>query len=160
MSLLRVEPNANVTQATCGVCNGEIVLTPTGGDGGPYTYNWAPAVSTNDTATGLCPGIYAVTVTDASGCETVEIIPVSNVDGPILTATATDATCDGECDGTGEVQITGGTPPYTILWDDPSAQTSAIATGLCAGTYNVTVTDANGCETTTQIEIENVIQFL
>lgn len=150
-----IEGNANVTQATCGVCNGEILLTPTGGDGGPYTYSWSPAVSTNDTATGLCPGIYTVTITDASGCEAVEAIPVSNIDGPIITASATDASCDGSCDGSGLVQISGGTPPYTILWDDPSTQTDTLATGLCAGTYNVTVTDANGCESSAQIEVED-----
>ncbi|MFM1876575.1 MAG: hypothetical protein RL266_2312 [Bacteroidota bacterium] len=150
-----IEGNANVTQATCGVCNGEIVLTPTGGDGGPYTYNWAPAVSTNDIATGLCAGIYAVTITDASGCETIESIPVSNIDGPTILASATDATCDGACDGSGLVSITGGTAPFSILWDDPAGQTDSIATGLCAGIYNVTVTDANGCESTAQIQIED-----
>lgn len=150
-----IEGNAVVTQATCGSCNGEILLTPSGGDGGPFTYTWAPNVSTNDTATALCPGIYTVTITDGSSCETVEAIPVSNVDGPIITASATDASCVGDCDGTGLVQITGGTAPYTILWDDPSAQTDTVATGLCAGTYNVTVTDANGCETTAQIEVED-----
>lgn len=147
--------NANVTQATCGACNGEIVLAPSGGDGGPYTYSWVPAISTSETATGLCAGIYTVTVTDASGCESVEVIPVSNIDGPVITAVATDATCDGSCDGSGEVTISGGTAPFTILWDDPSAQTTAIATGLCAGTYNVTVTDANGCESTIQIQVND-----
>ncbi|MCB9203587.1 MAG: gliding motility-associated C-terminal domain-containing protein [Flavobacteriales bacterium] len=150
-----IEGNQNVTQATCGVCNGEILLTPSGGDGGPYTYSWVPAVSVNDTAVDLCPGIYTVTITDASGCEAIEVIPVSNIDGPIVSATATDASCDGACDGTGTVQISGGTPPYSILWDDPSAQTTAVATGLCAGIYNVTVTDANGCESTVQIEVED-----
>lgn len=147
--------NQNVEQAACGVCDGEITLAPTGGDGGPYTFSWSPNVSSNDTATGLCPGIYAVTITDGSGCETIKTIPVSNIDGPTITATATDATCDGTCDGTGEVVITGGTAPYTILWDDPAAQSTAIATGLCAGTYNVTVTDANGCESTTQIVVDD-----
>lgn len=150
-----IEGNANVTQATCGACNGEIVLTPTGGDGGPYTYSWAPSVSTNDTATGLCAGIYTVTITDGAGCETVESIPVSNIDGPVISVSGTDATCDGTCDGSATVSVTGGTSPFTILWDDPSAQTDSTATGLCAGTYNVTVTDANGCESTAQVQIDD-----
>lgn len=150
-----IEGNANVTQATCGDCNGEIILAPSGGDGGPYTFSWAPSVSTNDTATALCPGIYTVTITDASGCEGIETIPVNNVDGPILTATSTDATCDSTCDGTGLVMITGGTAPFTILWDDSGAQTDSLATGLCAGLYNVTVTDANGCQTTAQIVVND-----
>jgi gliding motility-associated-like protein len=149
-----IDGNAIVTQATCGVCNGEIVLNPTGGNGGPYTYAWAPAVSTTESATGLCAGIYTVTMTDASGCETVEVITVNNTDAPIVSATSTDASCDGVCDGTGTVSIFGGTPPNTILWSDPSGQTTPTATGLCAGIYTVTVTDSNGCESSAQIEVE------
>ena len=147
--------NANTTQATCGQCDGEIVLAPTGGDGGPYTYSWAPAVSVNETATGLCAGIYTVTIRDGSGCQTIETIPISNIDGPTVTASSTDATCDSDCDGTGTITITGGIPPYTILWDDPLAQTDPTATGLCAGSYNVTVTDDNGCQSVAQITIED-----
>lgn len=147
--------NANTTQATCGACNGEILLAPTGGDGGPYTYAWVPAVSVNDTASGLCAGIYTVTITDGNACETIAIIPITNQNAPILTTSTTDATCDGECNGTGTVVITGGTPPYTILWDDPSGQTDPTANGLCAGIYNVTVTDDNGCVAIAQIEIED-----
>lgn len=147
--------NANTTQAICGQCNGEIILAPTGGDGGPYTYAWVPAVSVNDTAVGLCAGIYTVTITDGNGCETISTIPISNQDGPTLTTTSTDATCDGVCDGFAAVQITGGIAPYTILWDDPSAQTDTLATGLCAGTYNVTVTDDNGCQSVAQVTIED-----
>ena len=150
-----IEGNANVSSATCGQCNGEIVLTPSGGDGGPYTYSWSPNVSVNDTASSLCAGIYSVTITDNGGCESVETIPVSNIDGPAATAFSTDATCDGACDGTAWVNIFGGTAPYTVVWDDPSAQTDTIATGLCAGLYNATITDANGCEFTAQVEVED-----
>jgi gliding motility-associated-like protein len=150
-----IEGNGSVTQATCGQCNGEIVLTPSGGDGGPYTYSWSPNVSVNDTASNLCAGIYAVTITDNAGCESVETIPVNNIDGPSATGFVTDATCDGFCDGTAWVSIFGGAAPYTVVWDDPSAQTDTIATGLCAGLYNATITDSNGCEFTAQVQIED-----
>ena len=147
--------NGNVTQATCGQCNGQIVLTPSGGDGGPYTYSWSPSVSVNDTASSLCAGIYSVTITDGSGCETVEVIPVSNIDGPTATGSVVDATCDGSCDGTANVSIFGGTAPYTVLWDDPNAQTDTTAVGLCAGLYNAIITDDNGCQFVVQVEIED-----
>lgn len=52
--------------------------------------------------------------------------------------------CFGDCNATANVIVIGGTKPYTYLWDDPNAQTTKKATGLCAGTYMVTVTDANG----------------
>lgn len=147
--------NANVTQATCGQCNGEIYLTPSGGDGGPYSYSWSPNVSANDTASSLCAGIYAVTITDGSGCSSVETIPVSNISGPTVTVSGTDATCDGACDGSATASISGGTAPFTIVWDDPSAQTDSVATGLCAGLYSVTVTDANGCQSVAQVQIDD-----
>lgn len=148
-----IDGNANVTQAACGQCDGQVVLTPAGGDGGPYSYAWVPNVSLNDTALNLCAGIYTVTITDNSGCESVETIPVSNIDGPTATATVIDASCNTACDGSATVSITGGTAPYTILWDDPSAQTDSTATGLCAGIYNATITDANGCEFIVQVEV-------
>ncbi|MCB0431307.1 MAG: T9SS type A sorting domain-containing protein, partial [Flavobacteriales bacterium] len=53
---------------------------------------------------------------------------------------------NGTCDGTAGVSVTGGTPPYSYAWDDASSQTAATATGLCAGNYSVTVTDAAGCD--------------
>jgi len=147
--------NANVTEATCGICDGEITLTPTGGDGGPYTYSWSPSVSVNNAASALCAGIYAVVITDASGCDGTASIPVSNVDGPIISASSTDASCDAGCDGTGTVIISGGVAPFTIIWDDPAGQTATTATGLCAGIYYVTVIGDNGCQSTVQIEVED-----
>ena len=147
-------PGAVSTQASCGLCNGQIVLTPTGGDGGPYTYSWSPSVSVNDTASNLCAGIYTATITDASGCETVATFPLSNIDGPVVTASSTDALCAGSCDGTATVSITGGTPPFSIVWDDPAATADSTVTGLCAGTYNATVTDDNGCQFVAQVEID------
>jgi len=56
-----------------------------------------------------------------------------------------DANCNGVCDGSASGALSGGTPPYNYLWDDPGAQTNATATGLCAGTHSLTVTDTNGC---------------
>ena len=115
-----IEGNFSVTSATCGQCDGEITMAPTEGDGGPYTYVWSPNVSSGSSASGLCPGAYSVTITDGSGCSTTEVIPVNNIDGPTLTTSSTDATCNGDCDGTATVEISGGTAPYTILWSDPS----------------------------------------
>jgi hypothetical protein len=59
------------------------------------------------------------------------------------------------CNGTVTVSITGGTPPYSIQWDDGQAQTTATAQGLCEGQYCVTVTDANNQTTTGCIYVYN-----
>src|SRR5260221_2267874 len=60
----------------------------------------------------------------------------------------TDVNCFGGLTGSATVAASNGTAPYTYLWTDPAAQTSATATGLAAGSYTVTVTDAKGCTTT------------
>ena len=62
-----------------------------------------------------------------------------------LSITATDVTCNGICDASTTVIGVGGTLPYTSPWDDPLGQTHAIATGLCLGAFNITITDVTGC---------------
>ena len=66
----------------------------------------------------------------------------------VLTSTVSsmDALCNGSSDGSATVTTSGGTAPYTYLWDD--GQTIATAGALTAGSYTVTVTDANGCTET------------
>ena len=70
-----------------------------------------------------------------------------------FTATITSSTNTCDCNGTATVLATGGTEPYTYLWSDPNSQTTETATGLCVGTYTVTVTGANGCTDTESVEI-------
>ncbi|MBK9353826.1 MAG: SprB repeat-containing protein [Bacteroidetes bacterium] len=135
---------ATVTNATCGQNNGAINVTVSGGTA-PYTYVWNNGTTTED-RTGLAAGTYSVLITDANGC-TVNLtgIVVNNTAGPSASMTKTDATC-GNCNGTIDVTVTAGTTPYTYLWND--GNTNQDRTGLCAGTYSVTITDKNGCTTT------------
>jgi len=149
----QIVPNYVSTPASCGNADGTITISPTGGDGGPYTYVWVPNVSNTNSATGLAAGIYTVTVTDGSGCSVSVVIPVNNVSGPNANASATAATCNGLCNGTATVNVTGGSPPYTLLWNDPAGQTTNTATGLCAGQYSVIITDVNGCVTVRQVTV-------
>ncbi|MBK9353828.1 MAG: SprB repeat-containing protein [Bacteroidetes bacterium] len=144
---------ATVTNATCGQNNGAINVTVSGGTA-PYTYVWNNGTTTED-RTGLAAGTYSVLITDANGC-TVNLtgIVVNNTAGPNASMTKTDATC-GNCNGTIDVTVTGGTTPYTYLWND--GNTNQDRTGLCAGTYSVTITDKNGCTTTlSNIVIGNI----
>ncbi|QLH45214.1 MAG: hypothetical protein HWD58_06160 [Bacteroidota bacterium] len=68
-------------------------------------------------------------------------------------AVTTDATCPLNNNGTATASGTGGTPPYTYLWSD--AQNTQTAVGLSAGTYTVTITDANMCSYTTTASVSN-----
>jgi len=118
----------------------------------PYTYLWSNNASTS-TITGLGGGTYNVTVTDAAGCTAVETIIIS--EPAVLTSTTTiiSAGCSGSCNGSATVNPAGGTGPYSYLWNDPAIQTTASAVGLCAGTFIVSVTDANGCTSANNVII-------
>ena len=140
------------TAATCGQPNGSATVTPTGGTA-PYTYSWAPSGGTGSSASGLISGGYTVTITDANGCTTTATVNVPNTGGPTASITAsTNVSCFGGNNGSATATPSGGTGPYTYSWS-PSGGTGATGTNLTAGSYTVTVTDANGCVTTASITI-------
>jgi len=137
------------------------VTTPTcipGGDGavdltvfngtGPYTYLWNDgASSTTQDISSLVSGTYSVTVTDANLCTVTGSYDVINPSAPQVTYTKTDISCVPGNDGAIDVLVSGGTIPYTYSWfDGPLTQDR---TGLSAGTYILTVTDAASCSATT-----------
>lgn len=131
--------------------NGEATATSQNGTG-PYTYLWDDVLTqTTQTATDLSPDIlYSVTVTDNLGCEGTGTVTISGPTEIIITGIVTydDGTSNGGVDAT----ITGGTLPYTsTVWSN-SATTEDIS-GVTAGTYTLTVTDANGCTKDTTFNV-------
>lgn len=150
-SVIIAEPaplNANAVGSNplCfGDANGIVTSGVVGGTA-PYNYFWtSPGNPVSNIVTGLGAGTYTVTVTDAKGCVNNESVTLTN---PTLLSTLIsklNASCEGGCDGIASAVVNNGTPPYTYLWNNPSAQTSPIATGLCSGSYTLAVLDANGC---------------
>jgi gliding motility-associated-like protein len=142
---LNVDITNAVTPPSCpGGNDGRIDLTLPAGSPA-VTFLWENS-STGDTLVGLSAGNYMVTITDPTSCTQVETFII--LDRPALTATLdniTDAFCNGGSTGEIFVTTTGGTAPYTYLWDDPNAQVDEDAGALTAGTYNLVVTDAVGC---------------
>ena len=130
----------------CGACTGAAEVTPSGGTT-PYSFQWNDANNqVTQTATALCVGNYSVTVTDALGCQAQENVTIIDTSDLALSLNnVTNLLCTGMCDGAASVSTSGGTLPFTFLWDDANSQTDAVATGLCAGTYQVSVTDSNQC---------------
>ena len=136
--------SATASNATCnGAADGSVVVTPAGGTA-PYTVA--------EPTTGLVAGTYTFTITDNNGCMTTTSATIAEPTSLTASAMATDALCNG---GTGSVMAmpTGGTAPYTYLWDDVNASSSATVSSLVAGTYSVVVTDNNGCTTTASATI-------
>jgi len=121
----------------------------------PYTYLWSDGQSTS-TATNLSAGSYCVTVTGGNNCISVSTVKINDPIGGI-TSGITSQTIPGcgFCDGDATVTATGGATPYTYLWNDISAQTTATANGLCAGIYMVTATDNNGCNSILSVTLIN-----
>src|SRR5690606_34675847 len=131
--------------ANCGAQDGRATVDPAGGTP-PYTYTWnTTPPQTTQTATGLPAGVYSVQVTDANGCtRTISVTVTTPVPGT-LSASRTNVSCNGGSDGTTTVTVTGGNPPFTYAWNTAPPQTTATATGVPAGTWTATVTDAEGC---------------
>lgn len=134
-----------------GGANGFANASVTGGTG-PYTFSWSPGNYTTSSPTGLSAGLYTVTVTDANGCTATATKTITQPAALIATTTKVNATCYGVCNGSATVTLQGGTGPYTYLWT-PGGQTTATATQLCAGNYNINVTDANGCVVVNSVTI-------
>jgi gliding motility-associated-like protein len=143
------------TDVTCnGAGDGTATFTVNGGTGA-ITYIWDdPAAQTSQTATGLAPANYSVTATDGNNCTVTGQVTITQ-NPPFLTSTSqTEVSCNGGSDGTATLIANGGVAPYSYVWDNPPpAQSSATATGLAAGPYNVTATDAMGCTSTNSVTI-------
>ncbi len=145
-----IQPNPSViSNPNCSACNGSVTVNPSGGST-PYTYAWNNA-QTTQTATGLCSGTYTVTVTDNGGCSQTATVSITASGAVSVTAAPTNILCSGQCTGSAMATPSGGTSPYTYSWNN--AQTGQNATGLCAGTYTVTITDANSCSATVAVTI-------
>ncbi len=129
-----------------GECDGQSVAMATGGTGGiNYVWNTVPATF-DATAANLCFGNYAVTATDGNGCSISDNTTIPQPINLLITSIITNnITCFGAMNGDITITPFGGSPPYSYQWDDPMAQTTATASNLGPGVFNVTVTDNNGC---------------
>jgi len=134
-----------------GACDGTALVVATGSS--PFSYLWSTGDVT-DVIQNLCAGVYTVTVTDSIGCVIVDSITVSMPPSINLSLHADQTTCSGACNGIAEA-IVSGSGPFSFAWNTNPVQNDSVATGLCAGVYEVVVTDANGCTAVDSIEVED-----
>jgi len=143
--------NVPLTNVSCfGVNDGTATANASGGTG-PYTFTWSPTVTTNNTTTsssasGLGPGTYVVTATDVSGCTGTQTYVITEPTQLTATTSSTPTTC-GQTNGSIDVTTSGGTGTPLVLWS-PGGYTTNTVSNLGSGTYNVIVTDNNGCTAT------------
>jgi hypothetical protein len=116
----------------------------------PFTYKWSNN-AVGQTVTGLGPGVYTVTVTDAAGCTaTTQVSIASSLPPNVVISASSNAKCDQP--GSATVNASNGTGPYHYLWSDAEITATAV-NFVNAGTYTVTVTDALGCTATASVNI-------
>ncbi len=147
--------SGTTTEASCTGNDGTITITPSGA-AGTVNYQWSQAsIGNTATPTGLAAGSYTVTATDGAGCTANTTVTITGSGSNIVvTPTVTAASC-GESNGTISLNITGGATPYTLQWDNELGN-NPNQTGLAAGNYNVSVSDANGCSTATSVIVSEV----
>jgi hypothetical protein len=134
---------------SCTQANGGVDITSVTGVS-PHTFLWSNG-STTQNLQNVGAGTYTVKITDALGCSVEKsfTLRLNNTLAPTFVVTPTS--CLGDNSGAIDLTINGGTAPYTIKWTDgPTAEDRS---GLVAGNYQVTVTDAAGCSTQLNISV-------
>ncbi|TNE49216.1 MAG: hypothetical protein EP344_18280, partial [Bacteroidetes bacterium] len=141
-----INPSASITAVTCnGGNNGAVDLTVTGGTP-PYSFAWPGGITTEDIS-GLTAGTYTVTVTDDHDCTATFPATVTEPAALSFSTSITPVSCISGNNGAIDLTVSGGTSPYTYEWSNN--ETTEDIGSLNAGTYIVTVTDANSCTGTT-----------
>ncbi len=139
--------SSSFTDVSCfGGINGQISTTVQGGS--PlYTYVWSPAQATNSgILNNLAAGLYSLTVTDVNNCSVTSSFTIHQPSVLTTTYTSTPASC-GSANGSATINITGGTPSYSVTWNNlPGSPTGTTAVNMPSGNnWIATITDGQGC---------------
>jgi len=149
---LTLNPSSQTNISCNGGSNGAASVNAASGGTGAYTYDWTPGTPTGDgtvSVTGLVAGTWICTATDANGCATSKSFTITQPTALTLNPSSqTNISCNGGSNGAASVNTaSGGTGTYTYKWSPgfPTGDGTTSVTGLFAGTWICTVTDANGC---------------
>jgi gliding motility-associated-like protein len=145
-----VVATVSTTDESCaGVSDGTLTVTVTSGGIAPLNFTiTGPTTSTNATGvfTNVPGGAYTIDIIDDLGCQVTLNATVNQASPMSMTFNVTDAICKDSCNGTANVTVVGGALPYTYNWSNGIAGTGDnLAINLCDGTYDLTITDDNGC---------------
>ena len=149
VSQARPSISADIEDANCNSNNGSIALNITGGNA-PFRVEWAHG-ATGEKLTGVASGQYEAEITDNIGDVYTQKFTVGSVEANLqITSDIRDAVCNSN-DGAINVEVTGGTEPYSFNWST-NGRTASL-NQLSAGTYTVEVSDQNGCSKKFSFEV-------
>src|SRR5207247_406961 len=144
------------TNVACfGASTGSVTVSASGGTS-PYTFSKdGVTFGASGTFSNLAAGSYTVTVKDANGCTTTQPVTITQPAAAVSASISsqTNVACFGGSTGSVTVAGSGGTTPYTFSIDGVNFGTSGTFSNLAAGSYTLTVKDANGCSTTQPVTI-------
>ncbi|WP_373548120.1 Ig-like domain-containing protein [Haliscomenobacter sp.] len=135
------------------LCNGQNtgqISSSISGGTAPYTYLWSNSATTS-AISNLPVGSYTLTATDANGCSNTAQVNISAPNALSITLSPINPLCNGQNTGQISSSISGGTAPYTYRWSNNT--TSSVINNLPVGSYSLTVSDANGCSDTAQVNL-------
>ncbi len=144
--------------------NGSITLSPSGGTptiAGAYQFTLSgngrsdTGLSSLPAINNLKAGSYTITITDENGCETSAdfVINEPTLLEPDLETLINQPICPDVSDGTAYVEAKGGTPDYQFFWSNNEATEQQEGVDFSRGTYTVRIVDANGCETSLEVDV-------
>lgn len=149
---------SEVNNASCGLSDGSFSIEVSGGEA-PYDFNSDLGSNTNGTFTSVTAGNYSVTIADFQGCTEEIAVSVQNENGVNLGEIVTSEAGCGAGQGSIEVTASDGVEPYSYSLNGSSAQSSNTFSGLDHGNYSVSVIDADGCETSQNVNVLSGISF-
>ncbi|MFM2388430.1 MAG: hypothetical protein RL660_3187 [Bacteroidota bacterium] len=142
-----------LVQPCAGATNGQINATTTGGIA-PISYSIGGGFGTSGSFSGLAGAAYTITAQDAFGVSISTVVPLNVSSNLAIGGSQTGAIiCVGVCDGVATATLTNGAPGFTYSLNGGAGQPSGVFSNLCAGTYTVLGTDANGCTSSTAIAV-------
>jgi hypothetical protein len=126
--------------------DGCALAAPFGGNGVPYNYAWSPSGGNGATACNFTAGVYTVTVTDYKGCTGTDTTQIAQPSVALFATPSNqqNVSCNGACDGSVVVTVSGGVAPYSYNFT-PIVGSTYTVTGLCGGSPSINITDSYGC---------------
>jgi len=150
-NIISITSDYNGSPVSCAQASDASATITSSGGTAPYTYLWSNG-NTTSSINGIDTGSYIITVTDDMGCTKIDSLDITYTNSPDINIAITSnyygnaVSCADAADGSITTTVTNGIPPFTYTWSNGA--TTATLNDISAGIYNLTVTDANGCETT------------